>query len=103
MKLEGYGESPTLHPRFRSFTTVRNYVSDPKPFIQRHGSDGTTYMYPAAGENPTPFYEDLRATLPGVCNLNHEAKRRELIPDTGFDGISGAALPERGARDTMGP
>lgn len=48
----------------------RNYVADVKPFAQsqRHDENGVvrTYRYPTEGENPTPFYENLRATLPGV-------------------------------------
>ena len=50
----------------------RNYVSEIKPFAQaqRIGEDGVvrTFRYPTEGENPTPFYENLRATLPGVSD-----------------------------------
>jgi len=48
----------------------RNYVADVKPFAQSQRPDENgvirTYRYPTEGENPTPFYENLRATLPGV-------------------------------------
>jgi hypothetical protein len=51
----------------------RNYVADVKPFAQSRkvDEDGniTTYRYPVEGENPTPFYENLRATLPGVSDV----------------------------------
>ena len=48
----------------------RNYVANVKPFAQSQRPDENgvirTYRYPTEGENPTPFYENLRATLPGV-------------------------------------
>jgi hypothetical protein len=48
-------------------------VADVKPFAQaqRAGEDGVvrTFRYPTEGENPTPFYENLRATLPGVSDV----------------------------------
>jgi hypothetical protein len=54
----------------------RNYVADVKPFAQaqRAGEDGVvrTFRYPTEGENPTPFYENLRATLPGVSAAWYE-------------------------------
>jgi hypothetical protein len=56
----------------------RNYVADVKPFAQSQRPDENgvvrTYRYPTEGENPTPFYENLRATLPGVSRiLSHDA------------------------------
>jgi len=54
----------------RDRLTARNYVADVKPFAQSQRPDENgvvrTYRYPTEGENPTPFYENLRATLPGV-------------------------------------
>jgi hypothetical protein len=54
----------------------RNFVADVKPFAQaqRAGEDGVvrTFRYPTEGENPTPFYENLRATLPGVSDRDKE-------------------------------
>lgn len=51
----------------------RNYVADVKPFAQSQRPDENgvvrTYRYPTEGENPTPFYENLRATLPGVSSV----------------------------------
>jgi len=57
----------------RSRLMNRNYVADVKPFAQSQRPDENgvmrTYRYPTEGENPTPFYENLRATLPGVGRI----------------------------------
>jgi hypothetical protein len=50
-------------------TYIRNYDHDPKPFKQNI-VDGQVVRYPIEGENPTPFYENLRATLPGVSSVS---------------------------------
>ncbi|KAL7419479.1 monooxygenase [Cryptotrichosporon argae] len=46
--------------------TDANYDRSPKPFLRAHSSDGSgqTWLYPPAGENPTPVYDGLRANLP---------------------------------------
>lgn len=60
-----------------------NYVSEVKPFIRKHddgGGRGRTYIYPPAGEDPTPFYENLRATLPGVSHFDpHDEDRDRCV------------------------
>ena len=57
----------------RSRLMDRNYVAEVKPFAQSQRPDENgvirTYRYPTEGENPTPFYENLRATLPGVRRI----------------------------------
>ncbi|ORY29327.1 hypothetical protein BCR39DRAFT_532347 [Naematelia encephala] len=46
-----------------------NYDPSPKPFTRKLLPDdsegaGRAYLYPVRGQNPTPFYDNLRATLP---------------------------------------
>lgn len=73
----------------------RNYVSEIKPFAQaqRIGEDGVvrTFRYPTEGENPTPFYENLRATLPGVRDLL--AKIRVSADLIGSERFSRPTIP----------
>jgi hypothetical protein len=81
----------------------RNYVSEVKPFAQssRSDKDGNirTYRYPTEGENPTPFYENLRATLPGV---RYYGMRKTQLIEAGLERVPRSTFYRGRTRDSMG-
>lgn len=51
--------------RIHKADTLRNYDEAPKPFQTVFAGDNV-FTFPAKGDDPTPLYEGLVATLPFV-------------------------------------